>query len=232
MTVCHVASAAWLDLVFPRSCVGCGAAADLLCADCRARVRILGPPRCECCGAPTAWPVSRCRECSGRAPTFLTARAAVAYAGPVPALVRAWKERALRRVADLAVELVADTLERPAADVITYIPGDPGRQLTRAAHPAAALAHGLGERWSLPSERMLRRTRRVLRQTGLPLAERRRNVRGAFDADGAALRNATARIVLVDDVYTTGATVSSAAAALLRAGATEVRVVTFARTLR
>ncbi|HEX5448711.1 MAG TPA: phosphoribosyltransferase family protein [Gaiellaceae bacterium] len=150
----------------------------------------------------------------------------------MPALVRAWKERALRRVADLAVELVADTVEWPAADVITYIPGDPGRQLTRAAHPAAALAHGLGDCWSLPNERLLRRTRRVPRQTGLPLAERRRNVRGVFDADHRALRGVPARVVLVDDVYTTGTTVSSAADALLRAGAAEVRVVTFARALR
>lgn len=162
----------------------------------------------------------------------MTARAAAAYAGPVPALVRAWKERALRRVADLAVELVADTVERPAADVITYIPGDPGRQLTRAAHPAGSLARGLGERWSLPSERLLRRTRPVPRQTGLPLADRRRNVRGVFMGDAGALRSTSARVVLVDDVYTTGATVSSAAAALLAAGAAEVRVVTFARALR
>lgn len=150
----------------------------------------------------------------------------------MPSLVRAWKERALRRVADLAVGFVADTVERPAADVITYIPGDPGRQLTRAAHPAAALAHALGERWSLPDERLLRRTRRVPRQTGLPLAERRRNVRGVFAGNRDALRDTSARIVLVDDVYTTGATVSSAAAALLHAGAAEVRVVTFARALR
>ncbi|HEY2325987.1 MAG TPA: phosphoribosyltransferase family protein [Gaiellaceae bacterium] len=150
----------------------------------------------------------------------------------MPALVRAWKERALRRVANLAVELVADAVERPAADVITYIPGDPGRQLTRAGHPAAALAHGLGERWSLPSERLVARTRRVPRQTGLPLDARRRNVRDAFTADGATLRTTGARVVLVDDVYTTGATVSAAAAAILRAGATEVCVVTFARALR
>lgn len=162
----------------------------------------------------------------------MTARAAVAYADPVPSLVRAWKERALRRVADLAVDLVVDTVERSAADVITYIPGDPRRQLTRAAHPAAALAHALGKRWSLPSEQLLRRTRRVPRQTGLPLAERRRNVRGVFAADAGAFRGMPARVVLVDDVYTTGATVSSAAAALLRAGAAEVRVVTFARALR
>lgn len=156
----------------------------------------------------------------------------MAYADPVPALIRAWKERALRRVADLAVELVTGAVERPAADVITHIPGDPRRQLARAEHPAAALARGLGERWSLPTERLLVRTRPVPRQTGLPVVDRRRNVRDAFAVRENALTRLPACVALVDDVYTTGATVSAAASALLRAGVEQVHVVTFARTLR
>ncbi|HEY3961924.1 MAG TPA: double zinc ribbon domain-containing protein [Gaiellaceae bacterium] len=228
---------AWLfDCIFPRSCVSCGAPADLLCAACRERIRVLRPPSCTCCGAPTVWPVARCRECAGRRIAFTTARAAVAYAGPTRALVRAWKERGLRRAAELAVSLVAEHLEAPAADVITPIPPDPRRQLVRAAHPASGLAQGLGERWSLPVEQLLVRTRRVPRQTGLPLAERQRNVRGAFaaaaTAPGPLAPGPPRRVILVDDVYTTGATVSAAAAALRAGGAEEVHVVTLARALR
>jgi predicted amidophosphoribosyltransferase len=149
----------------------------------------------------------------------------------MPALVRAWKERGLRRAAELAVSLVAEQLEAPAADVITPIPPDPGRQLVRAAHPASSLAKGLGERWSLPVEQLLVRTRRVPRQTGLPLIERQRNVRGAFAA-AASTPGPPRRVILVDDVYTTGATASAASAALRAGGAEEVYVVTLARTLR
>jgi predicted amidophosphoribosyltransferase len=149
----------------------------------------------------------------------------------VPAFVRAWKERGLRRAAELAVSLVAERLEAPPADVIAPIPPDPGRQLVRAAHPASGLAQGLGERWSLPVERLLVRTRRVPRQTGLPLAERQRNVRGAFAA-AAQTPGPPRRVILVDDVYTTGATASAAAAALHAGGIGEVYVITFARALR
>jgi predicted amidophosphoribosyltransferase len=148
---------------------------------------------------------------------------------PAPELVRAWKEQGLRRGATLAAELVAAHVERPSADVITYIPPDPERQLRRMAHPAERLAEELGPRWGLEVSRLLARTRNVPRQAGLPVDERRRNVRGAFRP---ARDRPPARVVLVDDVYTTGSTASAAAAVLLSAGASVVHVVTFARTLR
>jgi predicted amidophosphoribosyltransferase len=142
--------------------------------------------------------------------------------------VHAWKERGLRPVATLAAELVSAHVERPAADVITYIPPDPVRQLARGHHPAERLAHELAGRWGLETGALLRRVGVVRRQTGLPRQERRRNVRGAF----GAVATSPARIVLVDDVYTTGATAAAAAAALRAAGASYVEVVTFARAVR
>jgi len=175
--------------------------------------------------------VERCRECAGRRLAFATARAAVAYAGPIPALVRAWKEHGLRRVVDRAAALVVETVERPAADVITYIPPDPDRQLRRRGHPAPQLARALAERWRLETRPLLVRTRPVSRQTGLALADRRRNVRGAFSAD-AVHQWRGERVVLVDDVYTTGSTAAAAATALRAAGFASVHVVTFARAVR
>ena len=221
---------AWLiDLFLPRRCVACGAAADTLCSSCLRALRPLRPPRCACCGAPTAWPVARCHECAGRRLSFTTARAAVAYHGPARALVRAWKELGLRHVAALAAELVVAHVERPAADVIAYIPPDAVRQLQRGHHPAERLAAELAARWQLPvAAPLLSRQGTVARQTGLGSAERRRNVRGAF----VAATGCPATVALVDDVYTTGATVSAAAGALRAAGADTVQVITFARVVR
>jgi predicted amidophosphoribosyltransferase len=125
---------------------------------------------------------------------------------------------------------VLDQLEAPAADVITYIPPDPSRLLLRGHHPAERLARELAARWRLPHAALLVRSGAApsKRQTGLPRADRLRNARDAFVSVAAAPRS----VLLVDDVYTTGATVSAAATALRRAGARHVDVVTFARTMR
>src|SRR6476661_5799884 len=140
------------------------------------------PPRCARCGAPTAWPVDRCRECSGRRLGFVSARSAVEYAGPAQAFVRAWKERGLRHLAACAAELVVEHVERPAADLITYVPSDPIRQLDRGRHPAESLARELGARWALDLVSLLERGRVAERQATLPYAARGSNVRGAFTA--------------------------------------------------
>jgi predicted amidophosphoribosyltransferase len=144
------------------------------------------------------------------------------------AFVRAWKERGLRHLAPLAAELVLAELERPAADVITYIPPDRVRQLERARHPAQALAHELATRWGLACEPLLDRSRATRRQAALPLALRGGNVRNVFAAQGGV----GGRVLLVDDVYTSGSTSNAAAAALRRAGAARVDVLTFARAIR
>jgi ComF family protein len=217
-----------LELVLPRRCVACGSPGDCFCARCRGSLVRLTPPLCARCGAPTAWPVERCRECAGRRLAFASARAAVTYAGPTRALVSAWKERGLHPGGALAAGLVAEVVPRPVADVITYIPPDGDRSLRRGYHPAAELARELAARWGLDCERLLDRTRAGRRQTGLSVAERRRNVSGAFGVVTTPART----VVLVDDVYTTGATVAAAASALRAAGARHVQVVTFARAVR
>lgn len=183
---------------------------------------------CERCGAPTAWPVRRCRECAGRRISFATARAAVRYEREARLLVAAWKERALRGLAAVAAASLVDAVARPAADALAFVPPDPDRGLRRGHHPAAGLADRLGSIWEIPVLPLLERPRAGKAQRELGLADRRRNVVGVF----AACRSPPARVVLVDDVYTTGATASEAARCLLRAGAKRVDVLTFARTVR
>ena len=218
-----------LDLLLPIRCVVCGAGGgDQLCAGCRESLPLLEPPFCERCGAPTAWPVARCRECTGRRLAFASARAAVEYDDGVRRLVAAWKERGLRSLATEAAEVMAATLPPPKASAVAFVPPERERAHERGYHPAERLARELGERWGLPVCPLVARTRYVRRQRGLTLADRRRNVAGAF----APAAKAPTRVALVDDVYTSGATATAAASALRKAGARRVEVLTFARVVR
>jgi ComF family protein len=142
--------------------------------------------------------------------------------------VTAWKERGLRHLSAVACELVDEVVPRPDAEAVAFVPGDRERTLWRGHNTAEALAHGLATRWELPLVGTLARRAGTSRQRGLTRAARKANVRGSFSAREPAAR----RVVLVDDVYTTGATVAAAATELRRAGARRVEVVTFARAVR
>jgi ComF family protein len=173
-------------------------------------------------------PVERCRECAGRWLAFGRARAAVVYDPQARRLVHAWKERGARRLADAAAALVLEDVPRPDAEGVVALPGDRARSLQRGTHPAEQLARRLAAAWGLPVVAPLERSAGRPRQRGSSLAERRRNVRDAFTARATAPQ----RLVLVDDVYTTGATADAAARTLRRAGASHVEVVTLARVRR
>jgi len=218
-----------LDLLLPICCVVCGAGGgEELCAGCRESLPLLEPPFCERCGAPTAWPVARCRECTGRRLAFASARAAVEYDDGVRRLVAGWKERGLRGLSREAAELMVATVPPPKVSAVAFVPAERDRARRRGFHPAERLAAELGDRWGLPVCPLLARTRYVRRQRGLALADRRRNVAGAFAPAAAA----PTRVALIDDVYTSGATVAAAASALRKAGARRVEVLTFARVVR
>ena len=217
-----------LDLLLPARCVVCSAGGDQLCEGCRETLPLLHLPLCERCGAPTQWPVRRCRECSGRRLPFASARAAVEYDDRVRRFVAAWKERGLRRLAVEAAALVVQAVPPPRVALLACVPPDRERVLLRGHHPAERLAQELGRRWDIPVRPVLAWTRAIPHQRGLTLRERRRNVAGAFRPAAGA----PPRVALVDDVYTSGATAAAAASALRRAGARRVEVVTFARVVR
>jgi competence protein ComFC len=217
-----------LDLLLPQRCVVCLCGGTQLCELCIERLPRIEPPLCERCGTPTVWPVRRCRECAGRRLAFASARTAVYYDDAVRALVAAWKERALRQLVETAASLVIEVVPPPSADVVAYVPPDPDRGLRRGHHPPQRLAEELARRWELPLAAPLRRRRAGKRQRGLSREERRRNVAGAFIAKGRV----PGEVVLIDDVFTSGATANAAASALRKGGARRVKVVTFARVVR
>ena len=183
-----VAWSAWLvDLLLPPRCVSCGAACGARSAlRCRARAAAArGRRAARRCGAPTAWPVERCRECAGRRLAFASARAAVAYAGPARPLVRAWKERGLRHARSLRRRARRRARRRGRRRTSSPI-SRPTRSAssTRGHHPAERLARELGRALGArPCAPLLdRAARRPSGRRRCRCAERRRNVRGAFAA--------------------------------------------------
>jgi predicted amidophosphoribosyltransferase len=214
-----------LDLLAPPHCAVCRAPGPLLCVICLAALPLLDGPTCARCGAPAQRPVHECGGCRGRRLGFESAAAALLFDGAVRDLVHGFKHGGLRALAVPSAALMAVLLPPPEAELVTWVPADPLRQAMRGYHPAQLLAERLAEHWRLPYRPLLRGPLWRRPQRGLSRAQRRANVRGAFAAT-AAVRG---RVVLVDDVHTTGATLTAAALALRRAGAEAVTAATLAR---
>jgi predicted amidophosphoribosyltransferase len=214
-----------LDLLNPPRCALCSRAGPLLCGACLLRLPLLTGPLCVRCGSPSERQLDACAECRGRRLGFDTARAAVLHEGAGRDLVVRLKTGRMRALAGHGAGLVALVVERPDADLVTWVPPDRWRTIRRGCHPAELLARALAERWGIPARPLLATRGRRRPQRGLRSAQRRANVRDAFRAAAAPPE----RVVLVDDVHTTGATLSECAAVLRRAGAGAVSAVALAR---
>jgi ComF family protein len=217
------------DLFYPQWCVGCGGrASDLLCPPCFESLPWTGSPACERCGLPTASETPACGACRYVDFAFETAKAPLRYEGVGKEIVHALKYRGYTTVVErLAAPLLAEAVEEPGGfDRVVPVPLHGARLRRRGFNQAALLAKGLAGRINTPVSDTLQVVRSTRDQVELSAAERRQNVAGAFLA-GARTRG---RLLLVDDVFTTGATTSACAAALLDAGAAEVHAITLCRT--
>ena len=218
-----------LDLLIPARCALCGRGADPVCAACLAALPVLGGPECARCGKPTAAPVADCRECRGRRLGFDTAVAALAFEGRGRDLVVRYKDAGLRALSEPAAGIIATIVPRPECDLLTWVPADRWRTIKRGYHPPQVLALHLARRWGVPARALLRAAPLRRPQRGLDHVARRRNVRGAFRPLCAL---AGERITIVDDVFTTGATLSACGTVLRGAGAGAVAAVSLARVVR
>lgn len=234
---------ALLDILFPPRCHCCksyipGQADIHICAECRDDFRAIVSPLCPVCGLPHAREDGidhRCGPClSGRRP-FERARAAFGFDGPVQDLVHRFKYGKKAHLSRPLGLLASRSLEGfrndASADLIVPVPLHDKRLRERGFNQSQLLGAVLAKQWGIPlSVDNLRRLRWTEPQTGLTAAERERNVRGAFGI-ARPERIDGKRILLVDDVYTTGSTVTECALALKRADAREVSVLTVARAL-
>lgn len=212
-----------LDLLFPPRCVGCGAAGTIVCAKCRATMRMPGPAICGRCGRAMPGSASgMCGACrAGYGPLALTSiRAAAIHEGAAREAVIALKYRRQRRLAEPLGDLLAAAVVRLEVrpDVIVSVPLHASRKRERGYNQAELLARRCARRLGLPCEPgLLVRARATPPQVGLSGAERRVNVAGAFRVAAPERASALAgkRILLVDDVATTGSTLDAAASALV-----------------
>jgi len=232
-----------VDAVLPPVCLSCNAMVGQggrLCGACWAKIDWLGPPACACCGLPFAHDPGGdgvlCGGCLRRPPAFARARAAFAYDADSRNLVLAFKHADRTQAAPEFGAWLAraggDLLAE--AELIVPVPLHWTRLLTRRYNQSAMLALALGRIARRPvAPDLLRRMRRAPSQQGLDREARARNVRRAFRvAPRHAQRVAGARVLLVDDVFTTGATLEACAAALDAAGARAVDALTLARVVR
>jgi ComF family protein len=230
-----------LDLTLPPRCIGCGErvdAAGLACAACWTQLTFIAPPFCDCCGAPFDFAIEgihRCASCHAHPPAYDRARAAVIYDDGSRGLVLGFKHGDRLHaapafgawVARAGAELLED------ADLITPVPLHRWRLLKRRYNQAALIADHAARRAGvthLPD--LLERHRATPSQGEMGPSARARNVAGAFRLNPRhADRVKGSRIVLVDDVLTTGATVTACAKVLRRGGAARIDVLTLARVV-
>lgn len=189
-------------------------------------------PRCSVCDEPlAAAQAERCGRCLVHPPVFRCLRAAAPYRGTARAILLAFKFRGADYLGLRLAAVLQQRLGEPTAapDEVVAVPATRRALRQRGYHPAGVLAEAVARRLGARfSGGRLRKVRETERQSGLALEARRGNVRGAFRASGPARR----RVLLVDDVATSGWTARECASVLAAAGAAEVDVWCFARASR
>lgn len=229
-----------LDFALPPRCPGCGAIAGephRFCVDCWRSLAFLGEPCCMRCGLPFEYggeAEAECGRCLADPPPFDRLRAAVAYGEVSRAVALKLKYSGRPGLAEiLAHFMLRHVGEGEGNALLVPVPLHRWRIWTRGYNQAALIASSLSRRSGLPAELdLLRRIRATPPLRGLGRRERALAVRGAFRVPPAARpRLARRRIILVDDVYTSGATASACARVLKRAGAASVEILCWARVV-
>ena len=216
------------DLFYPERCVGCERrASDVLCRTCFDALPRVGSPVCGRCGLPTAFATFVCEECKNVDFGFQSARAPLKYDGVGKQVVHALKYRGYKRVVGrLAAPLMLQVVGEGHFDAVVPVPLHSSRLRKRGFNQAELLARGVAEKMKATVSDTLEVVRSTRDQVELSAAQRRANVAGAY----TTTKPLRGKILLIDDVFTTGATLSACAGTMVRAGAEEVHALSLCRT--
>ena len=216
-----------LNLIFPARCIGCRGRGSWLCVSCQAKLTPLPAEHCKVCALPVQGVLS-CSACWRDPPAFDSLTCGFLFEGIIRDAIHRLKYRGERHLATPIMQALLKRVEvKDDVDAIVPIPLHAQRLQQRGYNQSALLAQSLSAVLNVPVvEEYLSRVRDTTPQVSLPAARRRENVHNAFRV---ASRVEGSRILLVDDVATTGSTLRAAASALKRAGATRVDALIIAR---
>jgi ComF family protein len=218
-----------LNLLYPPRCVSCQHSGGWICPACHQEIEFIRPPLCPSCGQATSSP-RICPSCH-RAPPQIDGIRAVAYLEhPLRTAIHRFKYSNLRSLAPALGKLASDYLAQNQLpiEIIVPVPLHPRRLKERGYNQAALLAKEIQRALGIPlMDDSLVRVKSTTPQVGLGAPQRRENVRGAFRCVDSGLKGQ--RVLLVDDVCTTGATLEACSIALQQAGAREVWGLVLAR---
>lgn len=199
----------------------------MLCRGCFEALPRISDPICGRCGRPTVFETPVCEECKSLDFEFESARAPLRYEGVGEEIVHALKYRGYTRLVKRLISPLMQPLAEGRFDAVVPVPLHRSRLRSRGFNQAELIARAVAEKIRTTASDKLQVVRRTRDQVKLSGAGRRANVAGAFAAKGYA----GGRILLIDDVFTTGATLSECAGALKRAGAREVHALSLCRTV-
>lgn len=221
-----------LDLLFPPQCVVCKAPKQWLCQSCYNKIALIVPPICQHCGTPIPGPSSICAQCRHNPLQFIDGIRSASYFedNPIRPAIHFLKYRNHKAVVTALANILVQAYQRYglAADVIVPVPLHPARLRERGYNQSQLLAQAVSQELGLlVNVSSLQRTRQTKSQMTLGSSERRHNVAGAFKCLGPDL--AGQKVLLLDDVCTTGSTLDSCAAALKQNGVASVWGLTLAK---
>mgnify|MGYP000999516454 CR=1 FL=1 len=216
-----------------------GQSADIFCPECRRLIKFINDSLCPVCGRPffdSAAPDHICGDCLKRQPHFKIARSMASFETIIMEAVHQFKYGHKLAVGEALGTLMANfsfpRFDYQGYDLVLPVPLHISKLRDRGFNQSLLLARQLANKWMIPLDfSLLKRQKSTLSQTGLNKKEREENIRGAFAV--SEKKKATGKkIILVDDVYTTGATLNECAKTLRKAGAGEVAVLTLARVVQ
>jgi ComF family protein len=225
----------FVDILFPVHCVGCQRIGHVLCPSCLAKIQPLPSPFCRLCGTPLS-PYGVCKNCQYRLPKLNGQRAVSLYQEPLRGCIHALKYDGNTRLAEPLGLLLAQAYRRYGlqADMLIPVPLHSERQQQRGFNHASLLAEVCSANVGVPmNDSILVRLRATVAQVDLHPRERYQNVAGAFACTSGSASGALygRRIVIIDDVSTTSATLEACATPLFAAGAKEIWGLVLARPM-
>ncbi len=218
-----------LDWVFPPDCPGCGTSGERFCEKCKRSIQPITGPLCPICGEPGKTD-SICPDCLSQTPDFDSLRAYAIFDGPIRNALHRLKYRDDICQGDVLSQFLVDVFSRQnwQVDLVTAVPLSKERLRSRGYNQAEQIARPFAVRINKPYyAHAVERILNTKSQIDLSLVERRENVSGAFYANSMVVDLKS--VIIIDDVSTTGSTISECARALKEAGAEKVYALTVAR---